>query len=214
MHHKKLRTLLVAGLLAVAGGLTAHDVSADEARAAMLANTCAGCHGTNGVAAGHAMPSIAGMPAGFTKTMMQEFKGKKEGDKWVSERPSTIMARIARGYSDEEIELIAGFFAKQKWGSAEGNPNLTVAMAVDPAQAAKGAELADKCEKCHEDKGRSTAEDMPRMAGQWLDYLMLRMESYKDPNVKMPMPKKMAQRVEKLSLDELKSLAHFYASQK
>lgn len=70
----------------------------------MLANSCAGCHGTFGKSPG-AIPAINGKSAKFIIQSLKEFQS---GD-----RPSTVMGRHANGYSKQEIQLIADFFSKQ-----------------------------------------------------------------------------------------------------
>ena len=69
--------------------------------AAGLANSCAGCHGTDGHSPG-AIPSIGGKSSAFIETAMKEFRS--------GERHGTVMGRHARAYTDEEIRLIAEFF--------------------------------------------------------------------------------------------------------
>ena len=82
------------------------SVSAEAVnQAAMLSITCAGCHGTDGKSNG-TIPSIAGKSADYIEKAMQDFKTEK--------RPSTVMNRHARGYSDAEIKLIAEYFASKK----------------------------------------------------------------------------------------------------
>jgi sulfide dehydrogenase cytochrome subunit len=99
-----LGTLL---LLTMALGLTAPAMAAGAITAGQrLAATCAGCHGTNGAASGDALPSLAGQPKDALNASLIAFKGGK--------RPSTVMQQIARGYSDEQIALIAAYFAAQK----------------------------------------------------------------------------------------------------
>lgn len=71
----------------------------------MLANTCVGCHGNGGVSKG-AAPSIAGLSAEQMTQAMQDYKSGK--------RPGTIMDRIAKGYSDEEIKAMAEYLAAMK----------------------------------------------------------------------------------------------------
>ncbi|MBF0108477.1 MAG: cytochrome C [Magnetococcales bacterium] len=210
MHRKKVHMLaLVSGIMA-GGFLMGTTASAAEggATAAMLANTCAGCHGTDGISGGPSMPTIAGFPANHLKTLMGEFKD--------GTRPSTIMGRLAKGYSTEEIALIADFFSKKKWASAQSHANSKHATAIDPALAAKGEKVtADaKCDKCHEDAGAFQDEDTPRVAGQWLDYLIIKMQDYKNPAMKVPQEKKMETAMEKLSLEDLIAVSHFYASKK
>ena len=71
----------------------------------MLSASCAGCHGTDGHSPG-AIPDISGKSADFIRISMQEFRS--------GERESTVMGRQAKGYSDEEIRLIAEYFGKRK----------------------------------------------------------------------------------------------------
>lgn len=207
MQQKKIHMLAVAGGLLV--GLMTFGSTAEAGHSAeMLANTCAGCHGTNGVSAGPAMPSLAGMPVEYMKTLMAEFKS---GD-----RPSTIMGRLAKGYTAEQVTQMAGFFAKQKWQNAKSADQSKLATPVSASLAKKGKKLVEKnkCGKCHEDDGVTQDEDTPRMAGQWVDYLLFKMQDYKNPDIDVPQPKKMAKKVKKMSLAELEAVAHFYAHQK
>lgn len=78
------------------------SAGADElSRAAMLSYTCAGCHGTDGVSPG-SIPSIACKSADTIEKALKEYRDGK--------RFSTVMGRHVKGYTDQEIQLIAGFF--------------------------------------------------------------------------------------------------------
>lgn len=79
--------------------------SAEITQGAMLSNSCAACHGTDGKSPG-GIPSIHGKSAEFITQALTEFR---DGN-----RPSTVMGRHAKGYSDEEIKLIAEHFASLK----------------------------------------------------------------------------------------------------
>ena len=92
---------LVASLLFLSFVANADPVS----KGAMLSITCAGCHGTDGRSNG-AIPSIAGKSADYISQAMMDFRDDK--------RPSTVMMRHAKGYNDEEIKLIADYFASKK----------------------------------------------------------------------------------------------------
>ena len=72
-----------------------------------LAATCANCHGTNGNSRGE-VAALVGLPAARTVAMMAAFKSGAAS--------ATVMHQIAKGYSDEQIALIAGFFAAQQPG--------------------------------------------------------------------------------------------------
>ena len=72
-----------------------------------LAATCANCHGTDGKAAqGATLVSIAGMDKNYLVTQLKAFKS--------GARPATVMHQISKGYSDAQIETLAGYFAAQK----------------------------------------------------------------------------------------------------
>ena len=73
-------------------------------RATMLANTCAGCHGPNGISNGPLTPSIAGLPKEYIAESMHDFASGK--------RASTVMQRIAKGYTDADINDLSEYFSK------------------------------------------------------------------------------------------------------
>ncbi|MDZ7657592.1 MAG: c-type cytochrome [Sulfurimicrobium sp.] len=167
-------------------------------QAAMLSNTCAGCHGTNGSSAGPSMPTIAGMPEVYLLETMKKFKS--------GERPSSIMGRLAKAYSDEEIKIMVDFFAKHPFGREK--------QEVDAAKVSIGKQIHEqRCKKCHMDNGRDS-EDSGILAGQWKEYLQISMREFRSG--KRPMPEKMKEKVEgegKLTPEEVEAVIHFYASQ-
>ncbi|HEX4918603.1 MAG TPA: c-type cytochrome [Limnobacter sp.] len=85
---------------------------ADEAkaqatlRAASLAATCANCHGTNGQGVeGSAVTGLANLSVEYIKTNMIWFK--------TGQRPATVMHQLAKGYTDEQIDIIANHLGKK-----------------------------------------------------------------------------------------------------
>lgn len=70
-----------------------------------VAANCANCHGTNGRSVG-GMPALAGQPRDYLVRTMREFRDGK--------RPATIMHQLAKGYTEEQIEAVAAYFAAQK----------------------------------------------------------------------------------------------------
>jgi sulfide dehydrogenase cytochrome subunit len=79
----------------------------DAMRVRSMAATCAQCHGTDGRSApGSALPSLAGMPREQIAGRLKAFK--------AGTQPATIMHQLSKGYSDAQIEQLAGFFAAQK----------------------------------------------------------------------------------------------------
>ena len=80
-------------------------VAQDALLARNLAATCANCHGTNGVSVGE-VASLAGRPKDDLVRRMQDYK--------KGTVPGTIMPQLAKGYTDEQIDVVAGWFAAQK----------------------------------------------------------------------------------------------------
>ena len=76
-----------------------------DSRARDLASTCANCHGTAGKAQG-AVPALAGQSKADLIQKMNDFRDGK--------RPATIMHQLAKGYTPEQVDAIAGWFALQK----------------------------------------------------------------------------------------------------
>jgi len=77
------------------------DQASASSRGEMLALSCSGCHGPDGKSDG-VIPSIYGKSAQYLETALREFKS--------GERTSTVMGRHAKGYTDEDIHLIADYF--------------------------------------------------------------------------------------------------------
>jgi len=72
-----------------------------------LAATCANCHGTDGRAVqGSTVVSIAGMDKNYLAVQLKAFK--------TGARPATVMHQISKGYSDAQIDVLAGYFSAQK----------------------------------------------------------------------------------------------------
>ncbi|EGV20039.1 cytochrome c, class I [Thiocapsa marina 5811] len=174
-------------------------VAAASPERQMLAAHCNGCHGLNGVSAGPASPSFAGFDRQFLIRVLQEFRN--------GERVPTIMDRIMTGYTAGQIRQLATYYAEQSWQSAD--------VPLDPGAVAEGKRLHDEaCAECHEEEGRYQDRDTPRIAGQWPDYLVFQLLTYRDRPEAIPQPTKMRESLVGLADADLQALAQFYASQR
>lgn len=95
-------TIIAAGVLAA---LPVCAAAQESATARSLAATCANCHGTEGRSVG-GMEPLAGMSKAEMVRKLNEFRS--------GARPATIMHQLAKGYTDQQIDVIAGYFAAQK----------------------------------------------------------------------------------------------------
>jgi cytochrome c553 len=95
-----LLAIAFAGSAATAAAQTAMDVS-------VLAGSCANCHGTDGRSRGP-MPPLAGRPEADLAAKLRAFR---------SDPPpagTTIMGRLAKGYTVAELDALAKHFAQLK----------------------------------------------------------------------------------------------------
>jgi len=173
-----------------------------DARATMLAYTCAGCHGTNGVSTGPAIPTIAGMAEDTFTDAMLAYKDKEGG------KNATIMDRIAAGYSDDDIAAMAGFFSKQKFVAAKQD--------FDATKAEAGKKIHEvQCKKCHEEGGTKDIDGSSILAGQWKLYTHYTLTDVLSGD--RTVGKKMAKKVKAAHADggddAITALVEYYASQ-
>lgn len=85
-------------ILATAVLLAGPAMAQAPAQAPLAAYACGGCHGVGSTGSGPVV-ALAGRPQEEIVSAMKAFR--------ANERPGTIMGRIARGYTDEEIAAIA-----------------------------------------------------------------------------------------------------------
>lgn len=83
--------------------LSAAAASAQDMNLARnLAATCMTCHGP----AGGAMRSLLGLPADRIVASVNDYVAGRQ--------PATVMHQIGKGYTEEQLRLIATWFAAQK----------------------------------------------------------------------------------------------------
>ena len=102
MNKRHATIMITAILLSFTSGCATRAVSNHSRN---MAASCAACHGTNGNSVGGA-PVLAGMDKTHFVTQMKNLKS--------GARPATVMHQHAKGYSDEEIEMLASFYSAQK----------------------------------------------------------------------------------------------------
>ena len=203
MAYKTLtKAIMIAGLaLGVSAAASAADAKLMMgASTSMLANNCQGCHGTDGVSVGPASPTIAGLSKDYFIEVMEGFAS--------GEVKATIMDRIAKGYTQEEIAQLADHYA--------GLPFVKAVQTFDSAQVKEGGKLHDKyCEKCHAEGGTSAEDDAGVLAGQWTQWVRWSIDDFQAGHREMP--KKMKKQLEKMLSKEgtasIDALLNYYASQ-
>ena len=199
----RLTTTLLASL--VGGGLAttiAPMVNAADG-AALAAERCESCHGKGGVTQQEDVGNIAGVSAYYLQTQLEMYKsGERTGAKHGES--DTSMNKVAENLSDEEIEVVAEYYAEQ--------PYTPYKQEVDSAKAEKGAQVHEEaCETCHTEGGSVADDDAGILAGQPIGALR---SMFKEIGAgTRPFPKKMTSNFKELSEEDQEALIQYYAGQ-
>lgn len=162
-----------------------------------LARTCNGCHGIVGVSVSAPIPSLAGLPRDYLKNIMKQWK--------YGERTAITMDRIVKGFSDDQIDALAEYFAKL--------PYVAVPQATAEATLAKGKTVAQQsCRDCHGLTGNDPDVGVPKINGQWAKYMELELMKYRSADFKMP-HRKMKQAAHDMKADDVSAAARYYGAQ-
>ena len=190
------RKALVAAALAAASALA---FGADLATGAAKAESCAACHGPQGISQIAGTPSLAGQPEGFLQWQLVYYRS--------GVRKNPIMQPLAAALSDTDVRNLAAFYAAQKPPQSDGDK-----PAVNPAMLAVGQKLAQqhRCASCHK-VDYSGEKAAARTAWQREDYLLKSLRDFKAGNRTGGGVAAMADAVYPLGDDQLRALAHFMA---
>ncbi len=102
---KMIIAMAAAGL--VSFGASAFAGDAEAGKALYNSSSCAGCHGANGE--GGVGPKLAGQSADAIKTKLHKYKAGEQVGPMTS-----MMAPMAAGLSDADIDNLAAFIATLK----------------------------------------------------------------------------------------------------
>ena len=156
---------------------------------------CAACHGADGNSTLKGIPSLAAQPKLFLENQLVLIR---EG---VRDIPS--MKGMLNGVSDAEVTALAKYYADK--------PLAPVPTDRDAEVFARGGKLAEgmRCGICHLPTylGR---EQIPRLAGQREDYLLLSMQQFKN-NQAIGRDSNMAASVYGVSDQDLQDISYFLA---
>ena len=171
---------------------------------------CNGCHGDNGVSQWTDVPTIAGVPEFVHADALYIFRDEarpcteskyRQGD---TSRAATTMCAVAADLSDEMIDELAAHYA--------GLPFVAAKQEFDAGLAAAGKAVHDaECDRCHSEGGSNPEDEAGILAGQWIGYLNDTFAEYRAGEREQP--KKMEEKLNALSDDDVKALVHYYASQ-
>ena len=162
-----------------------------------FAAQCAACHGAQGVSAQALTPSLAGQPSFYAITQLFLFRDGR--------RDSGPMTAIAKTMSDDDLRGYADVI-----GKLPPAPPAATAPA-DAQRLTRGADLAQRlhCLGCHGSQGEG-ARQVPRLAGQREDYLLLALRGFR-AGTRVGYQPAMTEAMAGVAPDQIDDLAHYLA---
>ena len=153
--------------------------------------SCAGCHGEQGISATPTTPSLAGQDAEYLSAALLAYKD--------GQRSNETMKGLASGLDDSNIKNIAAYYAGLQPEAPKVRKPLTM------------QEWVERCERCHGLNGNSTNPRVPALAGQRADYLTKVLHAYRTGARKST---EMAAMSGDLTENDIDNLAAHYAAQR
>jgi cytochrome c553 len=162
------------------------------------AEPCGACHGRDGNATIPGTPSLAGQPAFFTHWQLIKYRDGRRKD--------PQMSPFAQNLSDADMADLSAYYEAQR---PRPRPS---AVAIDPAKATTGRQLADlhHCTSCHR-PGLTGQQQAPRLAGQDFAYLLRLLRGFKAKTAS-DLDGTMTMATQPLREEDIESLVHFMAS--
>jgi len=159
--------IVVMILLAACGEAPdqAGPVADIDAGRTIAAADCSDCHGMDGRGATTEIPNLTAQPVQYLVEAMHAYR---DGG-----RLHAALQDMTAGMSDADILNIAAYYASL--------PPLDPMESEQAGNAAymEGATVATLCEECHGDKGISSTQGIPSLAGQQPAYLIVSTQGYK-----------------------------------
>ena len=159
-----------------------------------LSSTCLGCHGVvsyNNIYPSYKVPMLGNQHKDYLVAALKAYRS--------GERAHPTMRAQAANLSDQDISKIADYFSSFRLDDSK-QANSDVKM----------IEEAHACVGCHGTDGNSLVPTFPKIAGQYQDYLLHALKSYKNGNRNNAIMNGIAST---LSDEQMVILSKYYASQ-
>ncbi|MCX8017291.1 MAG: cytochrome c4, partial [Rhodocyclaceae bacterium] len=169
---RKLRIalgLLLAGAVLPAAAQNAKPAALPKHVQEIVIGRCALCHGPEGESASAVYPRLAAQHPDYLQKQLRDFRDGR--------RKSDTMGEMAKDLNDEDIALLARYFASKPAGARQpGDADLA---AVGKYIFHKGNPFSGvaACASCHGPKGYGT-EQLPRLAGQHPAYVETQLKEF------------------------------------
>lgn len=160
---------MLAGMSAVALAQAAKPAAVPKQVQEIITGRCALCHGPEGESASAVYPRLAAQHPDYLQKQLKDFRDGR--------RKSDTMSEMAKDLKDEDIAVLANFFAGKKAGARQpGDADLA---AVGKYIFLRGNSYSGvaSCSSCHGPKGYGT-DQLPRLAGQHPAYVETQLKDF------------------------------------
>jgi len=185
----KITGVLISSLFIFSINVSAADMSFGK----LKSDTCATCHGVEGISPFPLIPNLAGQDADYIVHQLKAFKS--------GSRLNESMKQISKSLSNDEMITLANYFSRQSIETVDGG---------DPLLIKKGNDKYSFCWSCHGENGEGPGS-YPSVAGQHPQYTIQQLKNFKDGSRKNPAMKAL---VEVLSADDMEALGAYIATLK
>ena len=211
-----VKSLFVA-LLAIASIANASEdkkaVKADPAKGEALYNTgdatrnvtaCIACHGAAGNSTISQNPKLAGQHGAYIHKQLVDFKGPT--------RNNAIMTSIAKGMTEDDIQNVIAYLAKQKPSPGAAKNKDTVELGKKIYRGGIAEKSVPACASCHSANGVGIPAQYPRLAGQHQDYTAAQLIAFRTGARKNSEP--MTTIAKRMSDEEIQAVSDYVAGLK
>ena len=168
---------------------------------------CATCHGHNGGGdEGGAFPRLAGLNAGYLARQLRSFQN--------GGRDNPVMRPMAQPLTDAEVAAVSAYYTALP-AASNAKPPIDVPTTVGGVLATEGDWLnrsLPACAQCHARDGLGAGEAFPALAGQVYSYILGQLDAWARGKRTSDPHGLMSPIAARLSLDEAKSVAAYYAA--
>ncbi len=140
--------------------LTGFASSSLWAQDPVLVQSCATCHGEQGIAPSGQWPNLAGQKRDY---LINQIKAFRDG-----QRKEPLMLPMVKNLSDTQIEQLADYYA-----------SLPTPARREGEVSALGRNVRARCISCHGHEGITVNAEWPNLAGQNAQYLQKQLLDYR-----------------------------------
>lgn len=169
----KLLCIPLGLVFALAAGFAHAAQMGDPEAGKAKSQTCAACHGADGIGTAPENPNLAGQVPGYISAQLARFKS--------GVRANPIMRGMASGLSQQDMADLDAYFSSLP-GKQGAVPEDKAAAAKRGGRVFRGGDESlniAACMGCHGPSGKGIPTRFPRLAGQKQTYLVNQLRAFK-----------------------------------